>query len=163
MCIELALYNKWQNEVLYQACDGLTKEELGRRQGAFFGSLLGTLNHIYHVDRELLDYIDRGTPPRNFDPTVERYGEFPDLKQARSRLDNQILAMMQSSSESWLDEIFEYHSDDRGGMRNRPRALFIVQMFNHQTHHRSQATSLFHSMGIAYGSTDLPANPYSQS
>ncbi|YAF94156.1 MAG: DinB family protein [Nodularia sp. CChRGM 3473] len=36
-------------------------------------------------------------------------------------------------------------------------------MFNHQTHHRSQITSELHKMGIDYGCTDLPYNPYNES
>jgi uncharacterized damage-inducible protein DinB len=40
------------------------------------------------------------------------------------------------------------------------RASQLVQLFNHQTHHRSQATSELHKLGIDYGSTDLPYNPY---
>ncbi|MEL7526835.1 MAG: DinB family protein [Pseudomonadota bacterium] len=35
----------------------------------------------------------------------------------------------------------------------------MVQLFNHQTHHRSQVTSALHSMGIEFGTTDIPWRP----
>jgi uncharacterized damage-inducible protein DinB len=161
--MELARYNKWQNEVLLVLCDGLSDEELKQDRGAFFGGLLGTLNHILHVDRVLLEYIERGYPPDNFDPNATPFGDYPSLKEARLDLDTKIIEMMDTSPELWFDEVFSFFSDDLGRVRERPRALFISQMFNHQTHHRSQVTSMLHQLGIDYGSTDLPGNPLSQS
>jgi DHA1 family bicyclomycin/chloramphenicol resistance-like MFS transporter len=32
-------------------------------------------------------------------------------------------------------------------------------MFNHATHHRSQATTALWAMGIDYGCTDIPFRP----
>jgi len=46
--------------------------------------------------------------------------------------------------------------------RVHPRQFPLMQMFNHGTHHRSQVTSALHTMGIDYGSNDLPYNPLSQ-
>ena len=43
--------------------------------------------------------------------------------------------------------------------RKLPRQLFLVQLFNHQTHHRSQITSELHKMGLDYGNTDVPYTP----
>jgi uncharacterized damage-inducible protein DinB len=47
----LALYNLWANERLYAAAAQLTPEALAEDRGAFFGSLLGTLNHLLVTDR----------------------------------------------------------------------------------------------------------------
>jgi hypothetical protein len=41
----------------------------------------------------------------------------------------------------------------------RPRWLCVAQMFNHQTHHRGQATTLLKQAGIDPGITDLPWAP----
>ena len=40
-----------------------------------------------------------------------------------------------------------------------PRWVMVAQIFNHQTHHRSQVTTALHSMGVDYGSTDIPWRP----
>jgi uncharacterized damage-inducible protein DinB len=37
-----------------------------------------------------------------------------------------------------------------------PRALAVVHMFNHQTHHRGQAHALLTRAGADTGGTDLP-------
>jgi uncharacterized damage-inducible protein DinB len=47
----LALYNLRANERLYAAAAQLTPEALAEDRGAFFGSLLGTLNHLLGTDR----------------------------------------------------------------------------------------------------------------
>ena len=163
MAMEQARYNKWQNEVLYGICDGLSEDELKRDRGAFFASILGTLNHILHVDRVLLDFIVEGQPPEDFDPAVAPHDSYADLKAARARLDREIEDLMDTSPPSWFDEMLEFYSTDLRRERRRPRALMISQLFNHQTHHRAQATALLHQMGLDYGSTDMPHNPYSQS
>ncbi|TIO63114.1 MAG: damage-inducible protein DinB, partial [Mesorhizobium sp.] len=46
-----AAYNQWANTRIYDAAADLSEEELGRDVGAFFGSMLGTLNHLLVTDR----------------------------------------------------------------------------------------------------------------
>lgn len=163
MAMEMARYNKWQNSVLLDLCDTLTEEQLNEDHSTFFPSLLATLNHILHVDTVLMTFIKDGTPPVGFDPTVTLHDTYAAFKDARRALDDNIQTLMDRADPVWFDKIFEYHSDDRDGPRRRPRALFINQMFNHQTHHRAQATTILHRLGLDYGSTDMPYNPLSQS
>lgn len=42
----LAAYNERMNAKIYEAAGRLSAEELGSDRGAFFGLILGTLNHI---------------------------------------------------------------------------------------------------------------------
>ena len=42
----LALYNQWMNTSVYQAAKKLSASELNENRGAYFGSIIGTLNHI---------------------------------------------------------------------------------------------------------------------
>jgi uncharacterized damage-inducible protein DinB len=46
----LAGYNRWMNERLYEAAATLDAGTLSADKGAFFGSILGTLNHIAVAD-----------------------------------------------------------------------------------------------------------------
>ena len=46
----LADYNQWMNRKLYAAAGTLDAEALARDRGAFFGSILGTLNHLVVAD-----------------------------------------------------------------------------------------------------------------
>ncbi|MGM0741406.1 MAG: DinB family protein [Pseudomonadota bacterium] len=44
--VTMARYNDWQNRQLEVALDGVPDAVLRADQGAFFGSILGTLNHL---------------------------------------------------------------------------------------------------------------------
>lgn len=46
----LATYNQWMNGKVYEAASRLDADELAKDRGAFFGSILGTLNHIVVAD-----------------------------------------------------------------------------------------------------------------
>ena len=161
--MELARYNKWQNSILFGICDELDDHVLNQDRGAYFRSLSGTLNHILHVDQVLLDFINGGIPPTSFDPNHVPYDQYSSLRKARHSLDEEIIRLMDDSASEWFDAVFSFYSEDKERERPRPRALFISQMFNHQTHHRSQATYMLHELGLDYGATDLPYNPLSQS
>ena len=46
----MAIYNDWMNAKVYEAARSLTDEELSVDRKAFFGSILGTLNHLVAGD-----------------------------------------------------------------------------------------------------------------
>jgi uncharacterized damage-inducible protein DinB len=48
--ILLASYNAWMNTKVFEAASRLPHEEVVQDRGAFFGSILGTLNHIAVAD-----------------------------------------------------------------------------------------------------------------
>jgi uncharacterized damage-inducible protein DinB len=113
----------------------------------FFRSIHDTLDHILLIDRLILKYVEDGARPDML--LARQYQDFAALREARVAFDARLRSM--APEPEWLAET----------MPGRPfaRALMLVQMFNHQTHHRSQVTTHLHLMGIEYGSTDLPYNP----
>lgn len=46
----MATYNEWMNAKIYEAARSLSDEELSVDRKAFFGSILGTLNHLVAGD-----------------------------------------------------------------------------------------------------------------
>lgn len=152
------LYNKWQNEQLFKICDDLSDDQLHLDRGMFFNSIFKTLNHILYVDKTIYALIDTRKLP-DFDPMFVLYSEYDKLKSARSEFDEKLIQESQCSQD-WLDEVFEVWSKRLNRNRSTPRSFYYIQLFNHQTHHRSQITSELYKIGIDYGSTDLPFNPY---
>ena len=59
----MALYNRWQNENLYAAADGLTDEERHRERGAFFGSIHRTMCHLLWADQTWMSRFSDMPPP----------------------------------------------------------------------------------------------------
>lgn len=160
--LEMALYNKWQNDKLYGICDGLSDAARRQERGLYFGSIHRSLDHILMVDRVLWDFTLSGEPPRNWNPNARVTDDYEALREARIAFDDQLLEKLRLQPKAWLDEEIRYHHPRLGRDRVHPRQFPLMQMFNHGTHHRSQVTSALHQMGIDYGSTDLPYNPLSQ-
>ena len=59
----LGRYNRLANERLYRACAKLGNSERTKDQGAFFGSIHGTLNHILVGDRIWMTRFEGGEAP----------------------------------------------------------------------------------------------------
>lgn len=156
IAIELARYNKWQNEKLYGLAALLPPEEITRERGMFFGTILATLDHILMVDTHILGYIE-GVPPPPFDANARIETEFVPLRAARIGLDARIRLKCEGAAPLSFDEKIVMPSG-----RAMPRSFWWAQLFNHATHHRSQVTSELTHMGIGYGNTDLPYNPLTQ-
>jgi uncharacterized damage-inducible protein DinB len=160
--LEMALYNKWQNEKLYGLCAAIDDAERTRDRGMFFGSIHATLDHILMVDRVLWHFAMTGEPIKGFDPNGKLYDDFATLRQARAVFDDNAISEVRARPIAWLDEIIATYNQRLARERTFPRQFSLMQMFNHGTHHRSQVTAELHRMGIDYGNTDLPFNPLSQ-
>lgn len=163
----LARYNEWMNAKLYQTAARLSAEQLAENRGAFFGSVLGTLNHIMVGDIIWLKRL--GTHPAahpSLEPIRQRaqpatldqilHHDLGRLSEERRRLDEIIIAWTGELTEADLDHVLEYHNMKGVPMRKLFGSL-VLNLFNHQTHHRGQATTLLSQAGLEVGVTDLLA------
>lgn len=161
----MAQYNQWMNARLYDTAAKLSPEELARDRGAFFGSLLGTLNHIMVGDIIWLKRL--GTHPaahRALEPVRQRerpdaltqilHADLASLAQARKDLDAIIIAWTDELTAADLDHTLEYRNM-KGVAARKLFGTLVLNLFNHQTHHRGQATTLLSQAGLDVGVTDL--------
>ncbi len=154
----MADYNAWINGKLYQAAAGLTDGERKRDLGAFFKSLHGTLDHILYVDLMFLArFTDSAMPEGDFGG--EFHDDFETLRAVREATDARILDWIAGLDRGWLAEALTFTSMIDGKSRTLPRWAMVTQMFNHQTHHRGQATTLLKQLGVDPGTTDIPWLP----
>jgi uncharacterized damage-inducible protein DinB len=151
----MAQYNEWMNCRLYAVCASLSDGELRKDRGAFFQSIYATLNHIAYGDLAFLSRFT-GDPSVVPEPGADLFGTFDLLRAARVALDQRILAWAASLSPAWLAEPLTYTSKIDGKCRTVPKWVLVTHLFNHQTHHRGQVTTLLSQMGLDVGSTDIP-------
>ncbi|SFI76338.1 DinB family protein [Albimonas pacifica] len=133
-----ARYNAWANRRLYDAAAGLSDGRLRSDEGAFFGSLHGTLNHLLVTDVIWMARI-RGIkgPPWTLDHIA--HDDFADLRAAREALDADIVAGIDALRESdILAGEIAYTRVTRPELIVQPLAHALAHLFNHQTHHRGQ-------------------------
>jgi uncharacterized damage-inducible protein DinB len=151
----MAQYNGWMNSRIYALCASLPDTELHKDRGAFFKSIYATLNHIMYGD---LAFLSRFTGNPNIvpEPGTDLFGTFSLLRTERAALDQRILVWSASLSQAWLAESLTYKSKIDGKTRTVPKWVLVTHMFNHQTHHRGQVTTLLSQMDLDIGATDIP-------
>ncbi|HEX8545120.1 MAG TPA: DinB family protein [Pseudomonas sp.] len=163
----MADYNRWMNDKVYQAAAGLPCEELHADRKAFFGSIIGTLNHLVVADTIWLKRFARHSaghpslePVKHLeDPQALNqllFTELDALLARRQMLDQVIVEWTAALTEADLDTVMAY-SNTTGIKAERNFYGLLVHFFNHQTHHRGQATTLLSQAGVDVGSTDLLA------
>jgi len=155
---EMAAYSRWQNDNVYRICGDIGQEERQRDRGLFFGSIHGTLDHICKINRTILTFID-GVMPERSSPHEVVWSDWEDLKATRQMQDDILTEASSNWTEAWLAENIVVQNPRLDDPPTVPRWVMVVQLFNHQTHHRSQVTSALHAMGIDYGTTDMPWRP----
>jgi uncharacterized damage-inducible protein DinB len=156
---DMAFYNRWQNDKLFALCHAIGEDERRRDRGMFFKSIHNTLNHILTIDDAIFTLLQTGSP-KHIDFNTFPYEKFCSLRNARSVFDDKLANLANEVDDAWFAHILEFESSHLGRKRRMPRAFMLMQMFNHQTHHRSQITSELFRMGIDYGNTDMPYNPF---
>lgn len=161
----LARYNEWMNHKLYAAAAELPPGALAADRGAFFGSLQATLNHIAVADTIWLKRIAAhpqfaaalaplaGVPmPGSLDQPL--FDSFEALRAQRAWLDRLLLDWTAGLVEADLDAVISYRRMN-GEANHRQLGLLLLHVFNHQTHHRGQASTLLSQAGVDIGVTDL--------
>ena len=163
----MAEYNRWMNERMYKAAATLDAEALSANKGAFFGSILGTLNHIAVADTI---WLHRFAQHEASFSSLSALSKFPqpsllsqslapgleELRDYRRELDALI--------ERWAAELTPEHlsaniayGNMAGVKSSRNFGASLQHFFNHQTHHRGQASTLLFQAGVDVGVTDLLA------
>ncbi|SBS30221.1 DinB family protein [Marinomonas spartinae] len=161
----MADYNQWMNHNLYKGAGKLTETELSQSRGAFFDSIIGTLNHLLVADTiwlkrfaghpdsfVALDYVRRLDSPKTLNERL--YSRIDVLHEARSTLDACIVAFVNELTDQALSSTLQYQNT-KGDVFAKNFGLLLLHFFNHQTHHRGQASTLLYQAGIDIGVTDL--------
>jgi uncharacterized damage-inducible protein DinB len=156
-----ARYNRWMNDKLYERAATLSDEARKRDVGAFFKSIHGTFNHILLADRVWLSRFKGVTVPAEFmAPGIrsldqELYADFDDLRRERALTDDELSAWISELTSERLAAPLVFMR--RGHRLESPLWGTVAHVFNHQTHHRGQITTLLMQQGCDPGSTDLYA------
>jgi uncharacterized damage-inducible protein DinB len=156
----LARYNRWMNDSLYGRAATLGDEARKRDCGAFFKSIHGTFNHLLLADRVWLGrFTGVSLPDGHMGPggirslDQELYSDFDELRRERVTTDEEITAWVSGLTPVRLAGSLVYLR--RGQRLDVPLWWAVAHMFNHQTHHRGQVTTLLTQQGCDPGVTDL--------
>ncbi|MER9327047.1 DinB family protein [Mesorhizobium sp. M0488] len=149
-----AAYNQWANGRIYDAAANLDEEEFNRDVGAFFGSLMGTLNHLLTADRIWMKrFTGEGDAPTTLDAIL--YRALPSLRMARDAEDKRMIDWIGGLSDKALTGRFTYMTVSDMRTVSQRLAPALDHVFNHQTHHRGQAHMILTVLGRPSVQLDL--------
>src|SRR6187402_753745 len=115
----MAEYNRFMNDKLLEAASRLSADALLANKGAYFGSILGTLNHVlvgdllwlhrfkhHSATYTTLDALVSFPVPTALDQQL--YDNLADFKTARQPLDALILSWVNQITEEDLQHALQY-------------------------------------------------------
>lgn len=152
----MARYNRWQNSEVYGAAGRLDDAARRNERGAFFGSIQGTLSHLYWADRIWLSRFDLVEPPGV--PIAESAGfvdDFEELSELRRVLDEVLVEFCDGYDPGPITGSLEWYSGAIKANAKAPLSVIFTHFFNHQTHHRGQIHAMITAAGDRTGDTDL--------
>lgn len=161
----MAHYNHRLNTQVFSVAMELGHVALEKSSGAFFGSVIGTLNHIFvgdilwisrfksHSDNYLsLSSIEHYPVPSALNEIL--FNDINDLYKFRVKLDKTIIKWVSETNESDFEEDFLYRNT-QGLEFQKNFGEVVAHLFNHQTHHRGQVSTLLNQLGKDIGITDF--------
>ena len=162
----MSAYNMRMNQQINHAIKNLTDIELNEDKGAFFHSIVGTLNHILVGDIIWLSRfaqfsaryvslikISSIAKPTTLDQIL--FSNKNTFIEAREKVDSLLCDWLQYETiESDFNQMLCYKTTKDIDSR-RDFGELINHLFNHQTHHRGQLTTLLNQMKLEVGTTDF--------
>ncbi len=166
-CILASDYNQTFNAQLLGCLGDLSEERYFEDLGAFFGSIHVTLNHILVWDIVWMKRIlESGREfsalsPLNDWPMPTANDEIVadglmQLRDVRAEMDAYICGFARELETSDLSLRIRYKRQNGDQYEHEMRSL-VQHVFNHQTHHRGQITTLMSQSGVDVGVTDMLA------
>lgn len=157
--LTMARYNAWQNRQLTPIVTKMEKDALDLDRGAFFGSILGTLNHLLWGDRMWLARFgaDVEAPERGdtttLNPTITAWSA------ERFQVDGRLTIWADALHNIDLAGDLTWYSGGENRDVTQPMWLCVSHFFNHQSHHRGQVHAMLTAAGQAAPISDLVFMP----
>lgn len=162
----MANYNSRMNDQILSIIESLELIDLTENKGAYFQSIIGTLNHIlvgdiiwlsrFNLHSECyisLKDVTKLPKPQGLSDIL--YLDFKSYKRARKIVDFAVINWLNKDVDvSDFNRNLEY-SNTAGIKSSRNFGELLSHLFNHQTHHRGQLSTLLNQMGHDIGATDF--------
>ena len=144
----LAQFNAWANTRLHKACSTLSREQIAADRQAFFGSILGTLNHILLVDILYRERLEGVRPTfKSLDEIL--HDNLPDLNAHQREEDELWLTLTADIDADSLEASIGFWTlMDKPDRWEVPKHIYFTNLCQHQTHHRGQTHNMVSQAGI---------------
>ena len=155
----MARYNAWQKAgwQMHEAMTALDHDALSRPRGAFFGSILGTANHLLWGDAMWMSRLaGHARPELPLSRSAEAHPTLAAWWAERVRIGPAHPALGRGTAPPRPDGArCTGIRGPRGPMSRRTVGRLVVHMLNHQAHHRGQIHAMLTAAGQAAPVSDL--------
>jgi uncharacterized damage-inducible protein DinB len=148
---KLFAYSRWANGKMLDSVAALTAEEFTRPVGGSFGSVQGTLAHLYGADRVWLERW-HGRSPRSLPPAQE-VPALAILREKWVEVQRAQKSFVEGLTAERLAETLTY-LNFQGETWSYPLGEAMIHVTNHGTYHRGQVATLLRQLGKSAVSTD---------
>lgn len=134
-------HNLWANLCLFEACAGLTDEQLDATLIGTFGTIRETLQHIVTAEQSYFARISTGQPRRRVEgaPPLTMDQMIESLRTTGGGL-------IEWAPKVQTDEVVAINWD--GAVKQISKAVILTQAINHATEHRAQIMAILTQLGI---------------
>lgn len=161
-CQVMARYNAWQNDGLRKLLPQMDVADLTQERGAFFGSIMKTVNHLLWGDQV---WLSRFGYPISVLKTADRGVDVTKTASewAAERFRTDAAIKLWSLGLKAVDLTGDLVWTNTLGVRNSEKTwVCATHFFNHQTHHRGQVHAMLTAAGQTLPDTDLTYLPQEQ-
>ena len=151
--VDLFAFGRWANDKICEAVSQLGGAEFGHEVGGSFGSVKGTLLHMYGADWVWMERF-QGRSPRAMPEDGRPAETLADVRRKWDPIQEQLRAYAQSMTPSSLSGKLSYTSF-AGEPFTRVLSDALVHLVNHGTYHRGQVVTLLRQLGKSAPSTDF--------
>jgi uncharacterized damage-inducible protein DinB len=149
----LARYNAWADQTFLEAVAKLPEDQIYRKTGTLFGSIVGTFNHNYQVDLIWQAHLlgkEHGFTTRH----DVLHPKLADLALAQAEVDDWLIAWADEQTPESLDEAISFRFVS-GKASTMQRGAVLLHLFNHKSYHRGWVVEMLLSTGAKPPQTDL--------
>lgn len=156
----LARYNSWQSNAVMAAVKTLDPQVLTQNRDVFWGSLMGTMNHLLWGDQMWMSRFDKGPRPEiTLAESAELHPTLPSWDADRFRTDGRIRVWAVHLGDLDLKGNLSFYSGAAQRQIEAPISRCVTHFFNHQTHHRGQIHAMLTQIGVKTEDSDLLLMP----
>lgn len=137
-------YHVWARERMLDAVAGLASDAYRRDLGTSFGTVHGTLVHLYGADEVWYERWVGGAPTGL--PPAERFANLEALRSAWGKLDPLVRGFVRGLGAEGLARALTYRAFN-GQLATVAYSQMLQHVVNHGSYHRGQITTLLRQLG----------------
>ena len=152
--VDLFAFGRWANDKICEAASQLDDAAFAREVGGSFGSVRGTMLHLYGAEWVWLERF-HGRSPRAMPEDGRPVEALTDLRAKWDPVQEELRVFVSALTPEKLGATISY-SSFAGESFTRVLSDALVHLVNHGTYHRGQIRGLYEQLGLGeFPETDL--------